>query len=195
MGPSNTRRQSASYIQELASRVWERGRIDTAYHRGVVPYLNENIPNDVAQVDAVSGEFTLSTCAMNALGRGQYLVKWKNDNRQKHKIEINHISKWVLENTCMDKDVGLILQSQGLPLTRRNLVTMTRQLFSKPIIDIMVNQDMTGVLFNLMAIISMIGLENGCLVMVTKSLLVSGKPCDCKIRPASLSIQVFSDTQ
>ena len=38
---SNTRRQSASYVQELASRVWERGIIDTVYHRGVVPYLNE----------------------------------------------------------------------------------------------------------------------------------------------------------
>ena len=42
--PSNIRRQSASYVQELASRVWERGIIDTAYHRGVVPYLNEKYP-------------------------------------------------------------------------------------------------------------------------------------------------------
>ena len=74
---NNTRRQSTSYVQELASRVWERGILDTAYHRGVVPYLNENIPNDVAQVDAVLGEFTLSTCAINALGQGQYVVKWK----------------------------------------------------------------------------------------------------------------------
>ena len=41
---SNTRRQTASYAQELASRVWERGIIDTAYHRGLIPYLNENIP-------------------------------------------------------------------------------------------------------------------------------------------------------
>ena len=72
---SNTRRQSASYIHELASRVWERGTIDTAYYRGVVPYLNENIPNDVAQVNDVSGNFTQSACAINALGQGQYLVK------------------------------------------------------------------------------------------------------------------------
>ena len=75
---SNTRRQCASYAQELASRVWERGIIDTAYHQGVVPYLNEKVINDVAQVNAVSSEFTLSTCAMNALGQGQYLVKSKN---------------------------------------------------------------------------------------------------------------------
>ena len=72
---SNTRRQSASYVQELASRVWERGIIDTAYHRGVIPYLNERIPTDVSQLDGVSGEFTLSTCAINALGQGQYIVK------------------------------------------------------------------------------------------------------------------------
>ena len=38
---SNTMRQSASYVQELASRVWERGIIDTVYHRGVIPSLNE----------------------------------------------------------------------------------------------------------------------------------------------------------
>ena len=74
---SNTRRQSASYVQNFASRVWERGIIDTAYHRGVVPYLNEKIPNNVSQIDAVSSEFTLSTCAINALGQGQYFVKWK----------------------------------------------------------------------------------------------------------------------
>ena len=41
---SNTRRQSASYVQELASRVCERGIIDTVYHRGAVPYLNEKHP-------------------------------------------------------------------------------------------------------------------------------------------------------
>ena len=29
---SNTRRQSASYVQELASRVWERGIIDTVFN-------------------------------------------------------------------------------------------------------------------------------------------------------------------
>ena len=50
---SNTRRQSASYVQELAPRVWERGIIDTVYHRGIVPYLNEKIPNDVSQIDAI----------------------------------------------------------------------------------------------------------------------------------------------
>ena len=72
---SNTRRQFASYVQELASRVWERGIIDTVYHRGVVPYLNEKIPNDVSQIDAVLGEFTLSTCAINALSQGQFFVK------------------------------------------------------------------------------------------------------------------------
>ena len=38
---SNTRRQSASHVQELASQVWEREIIDTVYHRGVIPYLNE----------------------------------------------------------------------------------------------------------------------------------------------------------
>ena len=86
---SNTRRQSASYVQELASRVWERGIIDTVYHRGVVPYLNEKISNDVSQIDAVLGEFTLSTCSINALGQGQYVVKWKIRTRQKNQIEIN----------------------------------------------------------------------------------------------------------
>ena len=37
---SNTRRQYSSYVQELASRVWETEIIDTVYHRGVVPYLD-----------------------------------------------------------------------------------------------------------------------------------------------------------
>ena len=36
---TNTRKQagSYSYAQEIASRVWERGIINTAYHRGVEP--------------------------------------------------------------------------------------------------------------------------------------------------------------
>ena len=38
---SNTRRQAVSYVQELASRVWERGISDTVYHIGVIPYLNK----------------------------------------------------------------------------------------------------------------------------------------------------------
>ena len=110
----------------------------------------KKIPNDVSQIDAVSGEFTLSTCAINALGQGQYVVKCKKTRTYRRiKLKLINISKWVWENTCTDKAVCLILKSQGLPLTRRNLITMTRQPFSKPIIDIMVNQDMTGVLFNL----------------------------------------------
>ena len=74
------------------------------YHRGVVPYLNEKIPNDISQIDGVLGEFTLSTCAINALGQGQYVVKWKNVTRQKNQIEIN---------SYFQMGVGKYLYGQG----------------------------------------------------------------------------------
>ena len=95
----------------------------------------------------------LSNCTINALGQGQYIVKWKNRTRQKNQIGINSYFQMGVENTCMDKAVGIISKSQDLQLTRRNLKIMTRQPFSKPITNIMVTQDMTGVLFNLMATI------------------------------------------
>ena len=85
---TNTRKQAPTYVQEIASRVWERGIINTAYHRGVEPYLNDEVHVTPPKIDTVSGEFTLS-CAINARGQGQYIVKWKNPNRQKYHIPIN----------------------------------------------------------------------------------------------------------
>ena len=82
---------------------------------------------------------------VNTLWNGQM------QTNKRIKFKLIHISKWVLENTCMNKGVSPNLKSQGLPLTIRHLVTMTRQPSFRPIIDIMVNQNMTGVLFNLMA--------------------------------------------
>ena len=38
-------------------------------------------PNYVSQIDAVLGEFTLSTCAINALGQGQYVVNGQHGER------------------------------------------------------------------------------------------------------------------
>ena len=88
---TNTRKQAGSYAQEIASRVWERGIVNTAYHRGVEPYLNEKVDMTSPKVDIVSGEFTLSCALLNARGQGQYIVKWKNPNRQKYHIPINSL--------------------------------------------------------------------------------------------------------
>ena len=71
---TNTHKQAGSYTQEIASRVWERGIINIAYHRGVEPYLNEKVHMTSPKFDTVSGEFTLS-CAINARGQGRYIVK------------------------------------------------------------------------------------------------------------------------
>ena len=39
---NNTRRQGATYTQELASRIWEKNFFEHAYKESVVPYLGYN---------------------------------------------------------------------------------------------------------------------------------------------------------
>ena len=61
-----------------------------------------------------------------------------------------HFSNWVLVDTWLDRGAIPIFPSKGIQHTIKPLGTMIKWPYFKPILDIMVNKGMIGVLFNLM---------------------------------------------
>jgi hypothetical protein len=73
---NNTRRQGATYTQELASRIWEKEIIQHAFNESVLPYIGSNTkPKAPILTTSFVGKFDMNIKNVNEVAQSQYNVK------------------------------------------------------------------------------------------------------------------------